>query len=258
MGRGNRSRCAFISDSHRESPNEQDSWQAYLRIRPAPEGVPLESYIQVLNETDVLMVPPAVSLSQVTSRQPEVLLIPATRQDHRLNPSSSSATLFSNALLRSSNLNLHPASHPSGVPDDVLSSPTPNVPDPSSYGTLYKFTSVFPSPRSPSATPLVSPTSPTFTEADRDRAAEAHSQVAFFRSTTMPLVRDFLQDGENCLLFAYGPTGSGKTWTVQGGSGEDAGLLPRVVNVVWKSLEAKVRELSRARRSIIPLTILPR
>ncbi|BGP56583.1 hypothetical protein JCM8202v2_004209 [Rhodotorula sphaerocarpa] len=213
--------------------------KAYLRIRPAPEGVPLESYIQVLNGTDVLMVPPA---------------------DHRLNPSSSSATLFSNALLRSSNLNLHPASHPSGVPDDVLSSPTPNVPDPSSYGTLYKFTSVFPSPRSPSATPLVSPTSPTFTEADRDRAAEAHSQAAFFRSTTMPLVRDFLQDSENCLLFAYGPTGSGKTWTVQGGSGEDAGLLPRVVNVVWKSLEAKRQRATTppgARRPGGPLMSTP-
>lgn len=38
--------------------------QAYLRIRPAPEGVPLQSYIQVLNETDVLMVPPAVSHDQ--------------------------------------------------------------------------------------------------------------------------------------------------------------------------------------------------
>ncbi|POY73326.1 hypothetical protein BMF94_3661 [Rhodotorula taiwanensis] len=192
--------------------------KAYLRIRPAPDGVPLQSYIQILNNTDVLMVPPA---------------------DHRLNPSSSSATLFSNALLRSSNLALNPASHPSGVPDDVLASPTPHVPDPSTYGTLYKFTSVFPSPASPSATPIVSPTSPTFTPADREKAQRSPSQAEFFRSTTLPLVRDFLQNGENCLLFAYGSTGSGKTFTVQGGKGEDAGLLPRVVEVVWKSLEAK-------------------
>ncbi|GAA5991219.1 hypothetical protein JCM10908_006590 [Rhodotorula pacifica] len=196
--------------------------KAYLRIRPAPEGVPLQSYIQVLNETDVLMVPPA---------------------DHRLNPSSSSASLFSNALLRSSNLNLNPASHPSGVPDDVLASPTPYAPDPSTYGTLYKFTSVFPSSAaaagSASGTPLVSPTSPTFTAADRVRLQQTQSQAAFFRSTTLPLVRDFLHSGENCLLFAYGPTGSGKTYTVQGGTGEDAGLLPRVVEVVWKSLEAR-------------------
>lgn len=192
--------------------------KAYLRIRPAPEGVPLQSYIQVLNDTDVLMVPPV---------------------DHRLNPSSSSASLFSNALLRSSNLNLNPASHPSGVPDDVLASPTPYAPDPSTYGTLYKFTSVFPSGMGSSATPLVSPTSPTFTAADRKRLEQTESQAAFFRSTTLPLVRDFLKNGENCLLFAYGSTGSGKTYTVQGGAGEDAGLLPRVVDVVWKSLEAK-------------------
>ena len=57
-------------------------------------------------------------------------------------------------------------------------------------------------------------------------------------------MRDFLKNGENCLLFAYGSTGSGKTYTVQGGAGEDAGLLPRVVDVVWKSLEAKVRSFS--------------
>lgn len=161
-----------------------------------------------------------------------------------MNPSSSSASLFSNALLRSSNLNLNPASHPSGVPDDVLASPTPYAPDPSTYGTLYKFTSVFPSGVGSSSTPLVSPTSPTFTAADRKRLEQTESQAAFFRSTTLPLVRDFLKNGENCLLFAYGSTGSGKTYTVQGGAGEDAGLLPRVVDVVWKSLEAKVRSFS--------------
>ena len=161
-----------------------------------------------------------------------------------MNPSSSSASLFSNALLRSSNLNLNPASHPSGVPDDVLASPTPYAPDPATYGTLYKFTSVFPSGMGSSSTALVSPTSPTFTAADRKRLEQTESQAAFFRSTTLPLVRDFLKNGENCLLFAYGSTGSGKTYTVQGGVGEDAGLLPRVVDVVWKSLEAKVRSFS--------------
>lgn len=51
-------------------------------------------------------------------------------------------------------------------------------------------------------------------------------------------MRDFLS-GENCLLFAYGPTGSGKTWTVQGGEGENKGILPRVMEVVWESLKGK-------------------
>ncbi|GEM08643.1 kinesin family member 20/23 [Rhodotorula toruloides] len=188
--------------------------KAYLRIRPAPPGVPMQSYIQVLNDTDVLMVPPA---------------------DHRLNPSSSTSSLFSNALLRSSNLNLNPSSHPSGVPDDVLASPTPHshvsAPDPATFGALYKFTSVFPS----ASCPPSSPTAPTASGSKET----GQSQASFFRATTLPLVRDFLQNGENCLLFAYGPTGSGKTFTVQGGAGEERGLLPRVVDVVWKSLEKK-------------------
>lgn len=152
-----------------------------------------------------------------------------------MNPSSSTSSLFSNALLRSSNLNLNPSSHPSGVPDDVLASPTPHsqvsAPDPATFGALYKFTSVFPS----TSYPPPSPTAPgTSTSKELGQ-----SQASFFRSTTLPLVRDFLQNGENCLLFAYGPTGSGKTFTVQGGAGEDRGLLPRVVEVVWKSLEKK-------------------
>lgn len=68
----------------------------------------------------------------------------------------------------------------------------------------------------------------------------AHSQAAFFRATTLPLVHDFVGKGENCLLFAYGPTGSGKTWTVQGGQGAEAsGILPRVMDVVWRSLQHK-------------------
>ncbi|BGP09522.1 hypothetical protein JCM10049v2_005395 [Rhodotorula toruloides] len=192
-----------------EGPREP--LKAYLRIRPAPPGVRLQSYIQVLNDTDVLMVPPA---------------------DHRLNPSSSTSSLFSNALLRSSNLNLNPSSHPSGVPDDILASPIPHsqvlTPDSSTFGALYKFTSVFPS----------HPSSPTTSTASGLKES-GQSQSSFFRATTLPLVRDFLQNGENCLLFAYGPTGSGKTFTVQGGAGEERGLLPRVVEVVWKSLEKK-------------------
>ncbi|KPV74208.1 uncharacterized protein RHOBADRAFT_54059 [Rhodotorula graminis WP1] len=206
--------------------------KAFLRIRPAPPGVPIQSYLQVLNETDVLMVPP---------------------MDHRLNPSSSSSSLFSNALLRSSHLHLDTASHPSGTPDDVLASPATNHhvgPDPSTYGSLYKFTSVFP-PTSLSSSPSTS--SPS--------AATSQSQKAFFQSTTLPLVRDFLVKGENCLLFAYGPTSSGKTWTVQGGQGDDAGLLPRVVEVVCRSLKGERRPASKMTpppsRAGPPLTSTP-
>lgn len=116
-------------------------------------------------------------------------------------------------LLRSSTMPLNPASHPS-TPDDAAPCPTPASPTP--FGTVYKFTSVF---------------APT---ADKVET----SQADFFKETTLPLVHDFL-DGHNCLLFAYGPTGSGKTFTVQGQEGAKAGLLPRVMDVVWRSLEGK-------------------
>ncbi|GAA5907353.1 uncharacterized protein JCM6883_001177 [Sporobolomyces salmoneus] len=187
-----------------EGPREP--MKAYLRIRPPPVGASTESYMQIIGDSQVLMVPPS---------------------DHRLNPSSSSSSLFSNALLRTSNLNLNPSSHPSGTPDDLLT--LPQGPDPSTFGTYYKFTSVFPSSSSSS------PTSPSFPPLSEG----ASSQSDFFRSTTLPLVEDFLQNGENCLLFAYGPSGSGKTYTVQGGTGDDAGLLPRVMDVVWRTLKGK-------------------
>lgn len=172
-------------------------FQAYLRIRPPPNGVSAAAnYITVVNENEVLMTPPA---------------------DHRLAHSNTSSSLFSGPLLRASALQLDPASHPT-QPDDAAPTPTSSA-SPFQLGTLFKFTSVF---------------SPN----DTHDAAEANSQSAFFRSTTLPLVHDFLSKGENCLLFAYGPTGSGKTWTVQGGEGaRDCGILPRVMDVVWRSLE---------------------
>ncbi|GAA5832474.1 hypothetical protein JCM11251_006466, partial [Rhodosporidiobolus azoricus] len=183
--------------------------------------------------------------------------------DHRLNPSSSSSSIYSNALLRNtsshhlnqrlSNLNLDPSSHPSGVPNDVLASPAPgqhgssqqqHQPDPSTYGALYKFTGVFPTstlPASPPAT--LSP--PAMIPETTAPGGDGSSQSSFFSHTAIPLVRSFLQQGENCLLFAYGPTGSGKTWTVQGGNGEgEQGLLPRIVEVVWGSLKGKEKPLS--------------
>ncbi|KAF7367299.1 Kinesin-like protein [Mycena sanguinolenta] len=63
------------------------------------------------------------------------------------------------------------------------------------------------------------------------------SQSDFFTKTTLPLVRDVLQ-GQNGLLFAYGVTNSGKTYTVQGGANEgSAGILPRSLDVLFNSIE---------------------
>ncbi|KAJ6626900.1 P-loop containing nucleoside triphosphate hydrolase protein [Mycena sp. CBHHK59/15] len=63
------------------------------------------------------------------------------------------------------------------------------------------------------------------------------SQSDFFTKTTLPLVRDVLQ-GQNGLLFAYGVTNSGKTYTVQGGAqAGSAGILPRTLDVLFNSIE---------------------
>ena len=62
-------------------------------------------------------------------------------------------------------------------------------------------------------------------------------QPEFFAKTTLPLVRSLL-DGEDGLLFAYGVTNSGKTYTMQGGTEQlSAGILPRTIDVLFNSIE---------------------
>lgn len=63
------------------------------------------------------------------------------------------------------------------------------------------------------------------------------TQTNFFLKTTLPLVNDVLH-GQNSLLFAYGATNSGKTFTVQGGSDDSsAGVVPRSLDVIFNSIE---------------------
>ncbi|KAH9982702.1 P-loop containing nucleoside triphosphate hydrolase protein [Lactifluus volemus] len=65
----------------------------------------------------------------------------------------------------------------------------------------------------------------------------ATQQPEFFAKTTLPLVENLL-NGEDGLLFAYGVTNSGKTYTMQGGSQESsAGILPRTMDVLFNSVE---------------------
>lgn len=62
-------------------------------------------------------------------------------------------------------------------------------------------------------------------------------QADFFKKTTLPLVLDLLE-GRNGLLFTYGVTNSGKTYTIQGGTAEGtAGILPRTLDVIFNSIE---------------------
>ncbi|EIW67429.1 hypothetical protein TREMEDRAFT_33924 [Tremella mesenterica DSM 1558] len=65
------------------------------------------------------------------------------------------------------------------------------------------------------------------------------SQSAFFTQTALPLV-DKLLNGENGLLFAYGVSNSGKTYSISGGQSdapEDRGVLPRAIDVVFNSIK---------------------
>jgi kinesin family protein 20 len=65
------------------------------------------------------------------------------------------------------------------------------------------------------------------------------SQTDFFANTALPLV-DQLLKGENGLLFAYGVSNSGKTYSVSGGNtinSADRGVLPRAIDVVFNSIK---------------------
>ncbi|XP_052285989.1 kinesin-like protein KIF20B isoform X2 [Dreissena polymorpha] len=66
---------------------------------------------------------------------------------------------------------------------------------------------------------------------------ENTSQKDFFNSTMLNYVKDFI-DGQNCLVFSYGVTSSGKTYTIQGNP-KDAGILPRALDVLFNSIHGK-------------------
>ncbi|KAH8824174.1 P-loop containing nucleoside triphosphate hydrolase protein [Flagelloscypha sp. PMI_526] len=44
-------------------------------------------------------------------------------------------------------------------------------------------------------------------------------------------------DGWNCCVFAYGVTGSGKSYTMEGPGGDERGLIPRAVEHLFESIE---------------------
>jgi hypothetical protein len=56
-----------------------------------------------------------------------------------------------------------------------------------------------------------------------------------FNETSIDLVQDVLA-GKNALLFAYGVTNSGKTYTVMGKEEQDAGLLPRTLATIFQNI----------------------
>lgn len=58
-------------------------------------------------------------------------------------------------------------------------------------------------------------------------------QSVLFEHSTLPLLRRF-EDGESCVLFAYGITNAGKTHTIQG-TAQEPGILPRIVAELFDS-----------------------
>ncbi|XP_027017836.1 kinesin-like protein KIF23 isoform X3 [Tachysurus fulvidraco] len=60
------------------------------------------------------------------------------------------------------------------------------------------------------------------------------SQMELFEDVAKPLVEDLIH-GKNGLLFTYGVTGSGKTYTMTGSPGQ-GGLLPRSLDMIFNSI----------------------
>uniref|UniRef100_A0A8C5BGY4 Kinesin-like protein n=1 Tax=Gadus morhua TaxID=8049 RepID=A0A8C5BGY4_GADMO len=60
------------------------------------------------------------------------------------------------------------------------------------------------------------------------------SQMELFEDVAKPLVDDLVR-GKNGLLFTYGVTGSGKTFTMTGSPGQ-GGLLPRSLDMIFNSI----------------------
>ncbi|BFZ02160.1 hypothetical protein BsWGS_05199 [Bradybaena similaris] len=66
---------------------------------------------------------------------------------------------------------------------------------------------------------------------------ESTSQGDFFNSTMLSMTKDFIS-GQNSLVFSYGVTSSGKTYTIQG-QPQNAGILPRCLDVIFNSINGK-------------------
>ncbi|GFR66411.1 kinesin-like protein [Elysia marginata] len=66
---------------------------------------------------------------------------------------------------------------------------------------------------------------------------EKTSQVEVFSTSVEPLLEKVLH-GQNVSVFAYGPTGAGKTHTMLGVN-SDPGIIPRVIQSLFKTIELK-------------------
>ena len=73
----------------------------------------------------------------------------------------------------------------------------------------------------------------------------ASTQSDVYREIAKPIEADLLQ-GYNCVLFAYGQTGTGKTFTMEGdlSSSVNCGVIPRMCKSIFKTLRARDEDFS--------------
>lgn len=66
------------------------------------------------------------------------------------------------------------------------------------------------------------------------------SQADFFKETTLPLVENALLHAQTGLLFSYGVSNSGKTYSIQGKEGnqeQERGIIPRTIDIIFNSVD---------------------
>jgi kinesin family protein 20 len=64
---------------------------------------------------------------------------------------------------------------------------------------------------------------------------EDTTQQQFYDETMKSTINEFI-DGQNCLIFSYGVTNSGKTYTIHGDPHDErAGILPRSLNQIFSA-----------------------
>ncbi|XP_046660505.1 kinesin-like protein KIF20B isoform X2 [Homalodisca vitripennis] len=71
------------------------------------------------------------------------------------------------------------------------------------------------------------------------------TQNEIFAGCVAPLIKDLFA-GQHCLLFTYGTTNAGKTFTVLG-TGDKPGILPRTLTTVFKTIKGKEYNNDRIR-----------
>jgi len=67
---------------------------------------------------------------------------------------------------------------------------------------------------------------------------EKVDQLAIYENCALPIVKRFL-NGENGLLFAYGITSSGKSYTMRGTTASP-GVIPRALNTIFEVIGSKI------------------